>query len=101
MNHFLRGYFDGDGTVGVYGEKKNNYRWSIISSCDFSASWRDFFEPIVKSRGYWVEETSKKEGIKYASVCYTGSVAFKAARDYLYDGATIFMKRKKDRFYSI
>lgn len=94
MSHFIRGYFDGDGSIS----KTKKYAQVNISGCSFFlVDIKKYLESndIDFSRFYPRYE-DKKDG--------SGSIvlqrrSFKSFREYMYRDATIFMKRKHDKFY--
>lgn len=106
MIHFIRGYFDGDGVVcvtnGVRSQKNKlypytNYNWSILSNRKENVLPIQLFllnEYNINSnilndgRGHYLIEINKKED-------------FFNMRDLLYNNATFFLQRKKDKYYAI
>ena len=111
MIHFIRGYFDGDGTVcythgiskkklsnGEYKEYPyNNYNWSIISNNEkviriisnfLSEKFGIHSNIINDKRGHYLVEINRKKD-------------FFTMRDLLYKNATMFLSRKKEKYFSI
>ena len=111
MIHFIRGYFDGDGTVNCsniertyktkLGEtrisKSRNFNWSIISCKSkhliliqkFLKDNYNISPNIIKdSKGYYLLEINKKED-------------FFKFRDILYKDSEFYLKRKKDKYMEI
>ena len=106
MIHFIRGYFDGDGvvcaTTGIKNQngkkyKYNNYNWSIISNKkenltpiqEFLFNSFNIKSNILNDgRGHFLIEINKKDD-------------FFLMRKILYNNANYFLKRKKDKFFSI
>lgn len=89
-NHFIRGYFDGDGSINKYLRKdKDCYEWEI----SFISS-KDFLNQIL-------EELNKKRN--FYSCGNNFRISFKAKQDiediinYLYKDATIYMDRKIEK----
>lgn len=89
-NHFIRGYFDGDGSINKYFRKDSNYcEWEI----SFISS-KKFLEQIL-------EELNKKRN--FYSCGNNFKICFKAKQDiediinYLYKDATIYMDRKYEK----
>lgn len=89
-NHFIRGYFDGDGSINKYqrdNKEKPEWEISFISS-------KFFLEQILK-------ELNKEK--KLYSCGNNFRISFKAKQDikdiinYLYNNATIYMNRKKEK----
>lgn len=108
--HFLRGYFDGDGTVYVgcvnrklvlkNGEtkcyKSTNYNWNIISYTDnhliyLATCLKDFFNikahVLQEKRGYYLLQVNSKED-------------FFRLRSLMYSNAKYCLKRKRDKYFS-
>lgn len=110
MIDFIRGYFDGDGTVCMTsgfkkytaknGEIKytnyQNYNWSIISKKkehllviqNFLQDEYGLHSNIIEDkRGNYLIEINRKND-------------FRKIRDILYNNKTYFLKRKHDKFFS-
>jgi hypothetical protein len=92
LHHFIRGYFDGDGTVGTYQNLKSS-DWKILKS-GFCSGSKNFIEDLLKVLPV------KNKTIRYSSVYITqfslnDSIAL---HNYMYKEATIYLKRKKDKF---
>lgn len=87
-HHFIRGYFDGDGSINNYTRNEYNYlEWelSFISS-------KKFLEDILKE--------IKKERKLYSCgnnyrICFKSKKDIQDIIEYLYNDATIYMDRKK------
>lgn len=98
MNHFIRGYFDGDGCVGIYNQGNgNNGKMHHISILGVKSllEFIKCYVPIscqIKHdtrtvNTYQLISRSKKEIIKF--------------KEFLYNNANIFMNRKHDIFEEI
>ena len=101
MIHFIRGYFDGDGTISLTkgvrsdGYEFENVTWRITSYKkdhlviihDFLNEY-DIHSSIIKEKrgNYIISVDRKKDFIKL--------------RDLLYNDATLYLKRKKEKFFS-
>lgn len=111
MIDFIRGYFDGDGTVHISKGKKNhilkdgtkkqydyiNYNWSIISHTnehlyiikDFLyKNYKLHCNIIKESRGNFLIEINRKKD-------------FYKMEELLYQNANFFLKRKREKFMAI
>lgn len=111
MIHFIRGYFDGDGTVCYshgFSKKKlsngeykkyqyNNYNWNIISNSEKTVRIVSNFlkekfginsNIINDKRGHYLVEINRKKDFFYM-------------RELLYKDATLFLARKKEKYFSI
>lgn len=105
MIHFIRGYFDGDGTVSVTKGKRKikgrecnycNYTWSIlchnkeplVAIKDFLEKEYNIFSNIIKeARGNYIILINRK-------------IDFFKFREILYNNANYFLKRKKEKYFS-
>lgn len=93
LHHFMRGYFDGDGCVT---RSKNNTRHvstSITSSNNFIDS---YMYNLHKLAGLNLVKIRRKSKFSILTYCGKGN-ALKIFK-YLYKDATIFLKRKYDKF---
>lgn len=86
--HFIRGYFDGDGSVQVN-------RWEIVGTYSFLDSVRDIFHKDLELNKTKIYE---REGNKVVTLIYGGRLILEKIYSYLYDKATIFSPRKKENF---
>lgn len=93
-HHFVRGYFDGDGTVGVYLNKRLNKKFSRVQFL----GTKEFLTGIHKSIGLPVGTIHLNPKEKIHRLSYSGKQRLFEIRDYLYKDATIFLSRKKDKF---
>lgn len=96
IHHFIRGYFDGDGTVFTYKRKgvKKEYKGISVGICgtkeilDSIASYNLINIPIKDKR--------KQGNIWYSSLSGPNKVA--VFYNTLYHNATIWLDRKKNKF---
>lgn len=91
LRHFIRGYFDGDGSITI----KKSFR-----ICSASIIILEQIVDIFKSETgielkVYQDKKSKKPFYTIDSNSRTNN---KAALDYMYKDATIFLKRKYDRY---
>ena len=100
LHHFLRGLFDGDGSVGIYetgsSVKSKQLRAQFIAS--------DKLTPVIQK--ILMDRCSLNEtkiiDEKYISlITYGGNGSARKIFDYLYKDATIYLERKYDIFTSI
>lgn len=99
FRHFVRGYFDGDGTIVA--SERNSYKdriylcvhWNIIGTIDFLKKIAEKLP--IKTFFY----DSKTPEMKYLSSSSKKSIC--SLYNYLYDEASFYLKRKHDVFQKI
>lgn len=97
LNHYIRGVFDGDGSVWV--NKNNQINISIISSCEMCNQIQNILhEKCLTNMTKQELFTSKNTNLHYAAIKYCGNHQTKRIFEFLYKDATIFLERKKDVF---
>lgn len=96
LHHFLRGFFDGDGAV-LRCPKKNSTHISF--SADFTTT-KEVAEWIYSIFGFGsvVKEERREHSYYYRTNSNPQTIKF---YHYLYDDATVFMKRKYDKFQEL
>jgi intein/homing endonuclease len=100
LNHFLRGYFDGDGCVSYCGlGKKRNIKqlhFNILGTEKFINQYRGC---LVRKCDVNEVKISPKSTIY--SLSYSGNNNVKKIYNFLYKNATIFLNRKMIKFNQI
>lgn len=91
-HHFIRGYFDGDGTVGNYNVARTT--WKRLSS-GFCGT-KDMLEGIMRETSLIVIPISRTN---LTTISYSVENSLKLYK-YMYNNATIFLDRKKVIFDS-
>ena len=96
MNHFLRGYFDGDGYIS-----KDCKALEIIGTEHFAFGFSEVvFSEIQLPISYVGNRNGKfRNGI--VSFQYNGKNRIEKLYNYLYKDATVFLDRKRNRFLNI
>ena len=92
IHHFIRGYFDGDGTVGIY-KNLGVHDWKILKS-GFCSGSQKFLEDILQIL------PTKNKNITYKGV-YVVQLSVKDSiilHNYMYRNSTVYLQRKKDKF---
>lgn len=98
VHHFVRGYFDGDGSINhsskdIYG---GIWQFAVISSDAFVNRLKEVLTKHVEITSWRIYSHPESEGMAYFSVRNVPDI--NRIRDYLYRDATIFLDRKRDRF---
>lgn len=99
IHHFIRGYFDGDGSIGIYTQSYDNtrplYNFSIVGIEDLLSFIQDKLELHniklrydTRTKCMYILKSGNKQDIQ-------------RIREYLYHDATIYLQRKYDIFEKI
>lgn len=96
MRHYIRGFFDGDGTVYV----SKSYReprpiFGFYGTYSFITNFRDFLEQEINLKHRKVHE---KKTQNVSMVTYSTIDDIINFYDYIYRDSTIYLHRKKDIF---
>lgn len=91
VNHFMRGYFDGDGSWFVGASKKTPQMFfSLRGTVDFLKIYRS----ILEQNGLPVRDKDPRINNGIGVLEYGGNGHTCKIRDFLYRDATVFMERK-------
>lgn len=104
LHHFVRGYFDGDGSIQLHLYKSPIWRFSICAPLNFALSLKSQFEQInvkmgiiqdkrisIDMKSLYCSSTLGPEGVFHVKNLY----------NYLYDNFTFSLDRKRKIFLSI
>jgi hypothetical protein len=89
INHFVRGYFDGDGCIYTTKEKTKNYI-SFVGGRKFLEKIQNI---IIKKTGVSKTKIQKEKGCD--RLVWGGAEQIKFILEWLYQDATIFLERKQ------
>jgi hypothetical protein len=94
LKHFIRGYFDGDGNVGVRNTHGyvNCPRVTLLGTEDFLIVLKMIFEKDLKVSNVKLQLKHNNKAFSYQK---TGDDARRILR-YMYDGASVYLERKYD-----
>jgi len=95
MRHFYRGYFDGDGSLFA-SLKNDSWSFDVIGPTKFIVAFQQWLMHYVG-----VSKTAlrgMRAGVDVSSVRYQGGRQVERVMRLLYDGATVYLERKFDRF---
>lgn len=96
IHHFIRGYFDGDGSISKY-QKKENYKYSyhinIVGTQDFITKLYNYFQ----MGGIYPDK--RKQNSWYLNI--GGNKQVQKVYEIMYKNATRYMKRKYDKFQEL
>jgi transposase len=91
LKHFVRGYIDGDGSIGKYGRLQPRWNCQIVGR-------RNVLEGIVSAscvHGYFSRRKGYTKDNWTVHICGTQFRNFMA---WVYDGATCWLNRKRDKY---
>lgn len=94
FHHFLRGYFDGDGSVS-FNADEGQLRCNILGSLEFMEIYKSMFEKHCNTKVGRKIYIGKND---LACLSHGGNKVLKRIFDYLYKDATIYLQRKWDKF---
>lgn len=95
INHYIRGIFDGDGSIHF---NRNKLHFSIISSCKLAKQIQNILVKSCKLNYTKLYTRISKTNKKYCYLKYCGNKQIKKIYSFLYQNANIFLKRKKNIF---
>lgn len=101
MNHFIRGYFDGDGSICSYidtydNRTRNNFE--ILGTKEFLNIMQDILVEKCEIKKTALHKTHS-EGI--TRISYKGNKSIIKIRNYLYYNAITYLTYKKERMFNI
>jgi hypothetical protein len=97
FSHFLRGFFDGDGSIWSAKNNPHDYGASFTNNLYVLTEIKDFLKNKLNINSHIRHE--KDEGNNFScSLKIRGSVQLKTIYDFLYKDDFFSLKRKKDRF---
>lgn len=118
MNHFIRGYFDGDGCVWdgkpkimTFIDKKtgkekkrfiHNVKFNFTGSTAFITELQEYLIKTLKFRKTKLNvRKSRANSDKWCTMEYSGKGQLETLFHYMYDNATIYGNRKFNKFVEI
>ena len=97
ISHYIRGYFDGDGTITACGMSKNRKVLQGSFSILGNQSFIENYQKILINKA----NLNKTKIYKHKSIyklVYTGNNNIKNIYQFLYNKSNIFLDRKKSKF---
>ncbi len=98
--HFIRGYFDGDGSFYARKPDRNgriDYGWQVTSTNDFCNEVKRHIENTVNIHCS-INLTHPKTNQITTTLSVGGNLQVRKVLDWLYKDATIFLPRKYDKY---
>jgi intein-encoded DNA endonuclease-like protein len=98
IHHFIRGYFDGDGGVCF---SAKTFRFYFCGTQAFLEGVSDILNTEIGFNKNKLFERWPERKTNIRSLCHGGNKKAFIFREYLYKDATIFLKRKYNKFFKI
>lgn len=95
LPHFIRGYFDGDGSV-TQGRRNTNFILTITSTNNFCEKLKDVVEKNVGINCHIYDASNHNDITKVFTT--SGKLQVKALLDWLYKDADMYLERKHKRY---
>ena len=96
MRHFLRGYFDGNGSI-IKGENKARYNIKLASSINFLNDFINYFKNTLNITPTKIYLPKQRLNDGWGTWSKRGEEA-KLVLDYLYKDTSIYLDRKYARY---
>lgn len=101
LNHFIRGYFDGDGSVYIK-EKTEKYSRAFVVSFTSCFNFLTTMKFLLEKEGFKIGKIKMDGRNTYtASFNLHGFENISKFYDWLYGNATLFLTRKEEKFKKI
>ena len=96
--HFIRGYFDGDGSISqrIISDKNQPITISIVSTENFCKRLVEISKKYLGIKSNYYDAGCHNGITKYFTISSQGSI--KKFLDWIYQDADLFLKRKHDRY---
>ncbi len=100
IRHFIRGYFDGDGSM-CYNVKRKSWAFSMVGTKEFLEKIKNEIDELLQGNmSFYPEKRCLGKNVFYIRVGGSGhkNNRLNLLFDFLYEGASVFLSRKKDKF---
>ena len=97
-NHFIRGYFDGDGCV-TFNKCNEHLQISFTGTENMILNIQKILIDKAELNMVKIFTRYPERNNNIRMLFYSGNGNSKKFYDFIYDNATIFMERKKNKFY--
>ena len=103
IHHFMRGYFDGDGTIHIkFDKNKDQLQFKVIGTYEFLRGYENvFLNKLYKVIPKEDLPFATKEHNNIRTLAYGGNGICRKIYRFLYKDATVFLERKKSIFEEI
>ncbi len=97
IRHFLRGYWDGDGSIGIYRTQKPYLKSNVVSTKTFCYGVQNIFKSIF-DMDYAIVSKGKDHNILTGQISISNTINSFRFLSWIYYNASIFMKRKYNKY---
>lgn len=101
LGSFIRGFFDGDGSICSYYDnydKRHRWNFSILADELFLNDIQDCFNRLLGIKKVKLKKTSSSEVL---DLSHRGVENIIKIREFLYENSTTYIKYKKDKIFEI
>ena len=95
VHHFMRGYFDGDGTITT---NHNQLSFQVLGTNEFLDVYESYLLENINRNKPNKRYHDRRHSDNTYFIGYFGNKQVKKIFDYLYNDATIYMERKLNKF---
>lgn len=93
IRHFIRGYFDGDGSLKRKGRNTIGYTFSLLGTYEFLSEFKRIYE-----LPYNLRKCNKNNDSNNYDICFTKRIYMEYVLDDLYNNSNIYLERKFKRY---
>lgn len=101
VNHFIRGYFDGDGSFSSYKQKNRNVAQFSFSVRGTESFLKDMYQIIDKNCNFKKINRKIQYSNGIAGIGYSGNNIVKNISNFLYKDASLYLTRKYKKIESL
>lgn len=99
IHHFIRGFFDGDGSISIAKSRPNLRRVEICTvSLSFITDLIEWFTSKGCPPGVFREKNTGKQSLYVIE--WINSKSILKLKDLMYNNSSIYLERKKEKFFS-
>ncbi|NJO59681.1 MAG: hypothetical protein HC836_15660 [Richelia sp. RM2_1_2] len=99
ISHFMRGYFDGDGSITV--GKDNTLNLSIVGTIEFLSVYQDRLKDVCQLNVTKFDDRHPDRKTNIRALRYGGNIIINRIFYYLYNNSSVSLTRKKMIFENI
>lgn len=97
--HFIRGYFDGDGSLSHYGPNDlTHFTIKICGTFEFLSSLKNYLKRVLGLNGLGSISKRRKDNKNNYYLTIGGNIQVAKILNYLYDGAKLYLDRKYSKY---